>query len=101
MDSKWSPICGHYFWDNQNGATAFCKTLGYPSGSLERTNNKYDEDSIQVGHCNLGEELMACTGAGSKYRSDTDLCQRGNSVGIRITCSNQALRYSSCGVESK
>ena len=104
MNNKWSPICGHYFWNNNFGATAFCKELGYPSGSWEHTNNELDEDSIQVGQCSDGEELMACTAGYNEY-SITNDCKRdsenGKKAGIRITCENQADRYTSCGVESK
>ena len=34
MDGKWRPICGHWFWDNNYGAKAFCKRLGYESGEF-------------------------------------------------------------------
>ena len=31
-DGKWTPICGHWFWDNNYGARLFCKQLGYNNG---------------------------------------------------------------------
>ena len=31
-------LSGHYFWDNGNGANAFCRKLGYDGGIM--TNEK-------------------------------------------------------------
>ena len=28
-NGRWSPICGHYFWDNDNGVYEFCRMLGF------------------------------------------------------------------------
>ena len=30
----WGTLCGHYFWDNQNGAAVICKQLGYAQGGV-------------------------------------------------------------------
>ena len=35
LNGDWYPICGHYFWDNDHGATAFCRKLGSTSGLLD------------------------------------------------------------------
>ena len=34
-DGKWTPICGHWFWDNNYGASMFCRKLNpkYKQGS--------------------------------------------------------------------
>merc|ERR1711881_521945 len=89
---KWSPICGHYFWDNQHGANTFCKKLGSPSGKQERASAKYGEESIQIGRCNKDVDLTECT----KKKS---YCHAGDKVAIRITC--EGLKSdtvsSSCG----
>ena len=89
---KWSPICGHYFWDNQHGANTFCKKLGYPSGKQERASAKYGEESIQIGRCNKDVDLTECT----KKKS---YCPAKDKVAIRITC--EGLKSdtvsSSCG----
>lgn len=29
----WGEVCGHWFWDNDNGAAIVCKQLGYVGGS--------------------------------------------------------------------
>lgn len=31
-DGKWMPICGHWFWDSQEGARTFCRALGFDQG---------------------------------------------------------------------
>ena len=91
----WFPICGHWFWDDNHGATAFCRKLGYPSGIVSRTFHGYDEDSIKVGGCVPGDDLIDCTGGGNEY-STGGSCAFGNKCGVSITCSGLASRYSSC-----
>ena len=95
MDDKWFPICGHYFWDNDHGATSFCNILGYPKGTVHKTKHRYSEDSIRVGKCEEGEYLMACTDGSNSYETGGD-CSAGNEAGIIITCAEQGDRYSSC-----
>ena len=92
---KWFPICGHWFWDDNNGATAFCVKLGYPSGTAVRTFLGYNEESLKVGGCLPGENLTACTGGGNEY-STGGSCAPGHIAGVSITCSGQTDRYSSC-----
>ena len=97
---KWFPICGHWFWDDNNGATAFCRKLGYPSGTVTRTFHSYDEESIKVGGCKPGEDLTSCSNGGNKYIAlmglATSTCRPGHKEGISVTCSGQMDRYSSC-----
>ena len=85
---RWSPICGNWFWDNQFGATSFCKKLGYTKGVQERANEKYDEDAIRIGKCNEGESLEECTaGCNEKGLGDgCAKCSTGNDVRVTITC---------------
>ena len=28
-DGNWYPVCGHYFWNNHEGAASVCKGMGY------------------------------------------------------------------------
>merc|ERR1712020_532793 len=89
---KWSPICGHWFWDNQHGANTFCKKLGYLSGKQERANEKYGEKSIQIGRCNKDVDLTECT-------KKKGYCGAKDKVAIRITCADPTsdTLSSSCG----
>ena len=83
------PICGHYFWDNQHGATTFCKKLGYSGGKQEKANAKYSEKSIVIGTCKAGQDLAECTKGEKKYWG------KGGPA-IRITCESATV-LSSCG----
>ena len=84
-DGKWSPICGHNFWDNQNGAKAFCQELGFNGGKFHRQSGRYSEDAIEVGTCRSGETIDSCTGGFNKYKT-TERCKAGNGVKITISC---------------
>ena len=46
------PICGHWFWDNNNGARAFCDKLGLEYDDYIKVRESYDEDAFLVGKCN-------------------------------------------------
>ena len=96
-DDTWFPICGHYFWDNNHGATAFCNKLGYPKGTVHKTRHRYSENSIRVGKCKEGQYLMACTDGSNSYKTGGN-CSAGKKAGIRITCDEQRERHSSCHI---
>ena len=93
----WSPICGHWFWNNQHGAKSFCEKLGFIDGTLNKENSEYCEDSIEIGMCNSGDTIDSCTGGSNKY-SKTEWCQTGNQVKITITCNGNTKNseLSSC-----
>ena len=65
---KWVPICGHYFWDNNNGATLFCEQLGFPEGKIiggtYGTGDRYtlQKDALKIGKCTNGDSWLSCTG---------------------------------------
>jgi hypothetical protein len=87
-NGQWSPICGHYFWNNQFGATSFCKKLGYTKADQHRTNKNYDEDAIRIGQCNKGQSLEECTGGCNDkgLGNGCASCSTGNEVALTITC---------------
>ena len=93
-DRKWTPICGHWFWDNDHGATAFCTKLGYEYGHVNKIENSYHVPAIHVGKCRAGEELTGCTWTKNYY--DFRNCNPGDPIGITITCNRQTETYSSC-----
>ena len=91
FEKKYFPICGHFFWDNDNGATAVCKLLGFKSGKRGKTSAAFDVDAMPVGDCKPGEPLTKCTGGGNgwgqlDYRNGW--CKKGTKVGVTVTCSN-------------
>ena len=82
---SWSPICGHWFWDNQHGAEAFCQKLGFNGGRFNKVDGAYDEDAIEVGKCNSEERIDSCT-AGNNFYTRTDWCKAGERMKITIAC---------------
>ena len=36
FNHQWVPICGHWFWDNDEGANLFCQELGFEAGNIRR-----------------------------------------------------------------
>ena len=75
-EGRWSPICGHQFWDNQEGVKAFCKELGLTGGTAAKSTILgvvipymviVDEDPIRIGKCNAGDAIGSCTGGTNTY----------------------------------
>ena len=101
-EKKWRPLCGHWFWDNNNGADSFCQRLGYSYGELERTNSAYDEDAIRLGRCNSNEDFLSCSnGCNDKGIGDGGngcKCSAGNNVGFKLSCAGRipGVEYNSC-----
>ena len=90
-DNQWIPICGHYFWDNQEGASLFCKKIGYSKGSISRKHGKYPQDSFRIGKCNAGDDWSSCKGGCNGYTiggacANGASCDKEQHVKIEITC---------------
>ena len=90
------PICGHFFWDNQNGAKLFCEKMGYTSGKLSGrgSGQKYSQDSFKIGKCNDGDKWESCSGGCNQYESGGkcndswgSYCTKGQEVKMTIKCS--------------
>merc|ERR1719225_712745 len=65
VNGKWTPICGHYFWDKQYGANLFCQKLGWKSGEFGKkiTLPKNANPAIRIGTCEVEDtSLEACSG---------------------------------------
>ena len=92
-NGKWSPICGHYFWNNQEGSISFCKKLGYVGGNLTKTKGTYEDDAITVGRCEANEDLESCSGGcNDKIIGNGCLdCRAGKEVSIKIECDGQIV----------
>jgi len=88
-NGQWSPICGHYFWNNNNGAATVCGALGFSGGTHQQTRRAYSTDSMPVGSCNAGEALTSCTDGGNgwgDFEYQNGWCKAGTSIGITVTC---------------
>ena len=102
-DDKWYPICGHYFWNDNHGVDAFCRELGFSSGTRRISNSNYGEDAIKVGSCKAGEDIASCTGEQNFYRVDSD-CRPGtgnNAFTIACLGNPQGKEKNSCSGEIK
>ena len=80
---KWSPICGHNFWENNYGASLFCQKLNtsYTSGKVIRRffKNFCQSDGIRVGGCTrLDNSLSSCTYPGTVGCNDLKVGGHGS-----------------------
>lgn len=110
---QWYPICGHYFWNNDNGATTFCHKLGFESGEVIKKQDILLKDALPVGRCKKGSALASCNvwadpeaSCGIKNAmpvgSCGPACKAGSKVGVRVKChagsgaAGTPFRASSC-----
>ena len=102
---KWSPICGHYFWNNDNGVNKFCKALGYDYGQKWKTNQKSQSIGFWIGKCKNKDHFPRCTG-GCNKRSHGGSCKTHLLGGpscdkrkhnlIKVECHGSYGSFSSC-----
>ena len=90
----WTPICGEYFWNNNEGATLICQKLGYDNGTQTNVRATYPQDSFMLGMCKSGDTLFDCTGGCNDYIvggycSDDAYkhCNKDGEVKVTIQCS--------------
>ncbi len=91
-DGSYYPVCGIGFADNDEGASALCRRMGYNYGGKSiRTNAIYAKDAMSIGRCNPGEGVESCTAGGNAYGDFTSggACAAGNPVGVQIVCNEQ------------
>jgi len=98
-NERWYPICGHYFWDNNHGATTFCKALGFNSGTRGKTRVAFNQNAMPVGKCGAGQKLDKCKNGGHawgnlNYRNGW--CKKGKKIGVSVKCSGGKGKTSSC-----
>ena len=97
FNDKWSPICGHYFWENDYGATLFCQKLNsnYTFGkSKKRLDRSLASNGITVGECTSQDKsLLSCTGrcndlqeGGQCSNDGGGKCGVGGSPLVEIEC---------------
>lgn len=106
---SWHTVCGHWFWNDDNGAATACKKLGYPNGGkIHRMSGQTlnNNDPIYIGACKPGEAIGQCTAG---YNSgcgqnaiDCAECSRGTDAVIEIEClgSRQGEKDSFCGLDN-
>ena len=99
--SEWSPICGHWFWNNHYGAKSFCNKLGYTNGKQYGygADQTYSEDAIRIGLCSDGQNLESCGGSCNDKGVGNGCvkCAAGEKVKITIRCEgHDQITESSC-----
>ena len=67
-NGDWLHICGHHFWENSVGVNAFCRKLGYDSGSINprKSGRKSGRNAFWIGKCERGDTFPYCTGVCNK-----------------------------------
>jgi len=94
----WTPICGHWFWNNDYGADLFCQKLDpkYVSGTvIKRRDVKLRQNGIQIGECKINDNsLLACTGGCNDLKTGNGHCAKcgiGQKAAINIKCHESRL----------
>jgi len=85
----WLPICGYSF--DYNGATNFCRRLGYMYGHITSLHKSYGQDSLQIGQCAQGQPLTQCTWGDNTYEIGGKHCSKTAKAAISIKCKVQRL----------
>lgn len=98
---SWWPICGHWFWDNDEGAATFCRMLGFESGKRKVTRAIRPRDAIVVGNCKRLETLTECSGGQNHFGDPAKnpkaaMCAKGQNIGVQVTCLGTPLQRKSC-----
>ena len=81
-NGKWSPICGHGFWNNPFGATLFCKELGYSMGESTNKDMLLESDAINIGECNSTDSWLDCSGK----QVPSSNCEKGKLATVEVIC---------------
>ena len=101
VEGDFHPICGHFFWNDKNGANLFCKKLGYESADLNISGVTISTAAVMVGRCKAQDtDIAQCTGGLCNTMEiggtcSTAKCLPGNN-GIKIACHGGLNRPQSC-----
>jgi len=90
----WRPVCGHWFWDSEEGAATFCQALGYSTGVAHKTRHRLNASAVLIGSCAAGERLGSCNpGGGLSLFNACEInsvgcgvCAYGENAGVEVTC---------------
>ena len=86
LNNQWSPICGHYFWSNDYGATLFCQNLNsthtYGIATKKDSAIPLTSDGIRVGACKSQDSsLSSCTGGCNDFGQTGGYCSDKKPMG--------------------
>ena len=92
-NERWSPICGHHFWDNDIGASLFCQQLGFGSGKIKQKYLTLPSDGLWVGGCRDGDKWLQCSNPkcnqlkiGGQCNDSPGYCDKGVKAAFSIEC---------------
>ena len=97
LNGIWSPICGHWFWDNDYGAKLFCQMLTSNPDStgnvIRRTDKPLESDGIRIGKCLSNDQWGSCSGGCNDLGTgqgcnNIDNCGADSPASIEIQCSD-------------
>ena len=93
FNEEWVPICGHWFWDNNIGASLFCQQMGFKSGSIKERNLTLPKDGLTVGKCLNGDKWLQCSLTGANCTQlkvggpcTNGDCTKGQKAAVSIEC---------------
>ena len=87
-NGKFIGICGNIYWDNNNGASIFCKKLGHETGVIRKFDGEgiREMPSLMIGKCEKDDKsLITCKGGFNVYKISL---QESCTTGFRIRASN-------------
>lgn len=91
FNGQWYPICGHWFWNNNNGATTVCKALGFTTGVVNQLRGvgalTLTTQAKWVGLCAADTRLELCEADKWGMLDPDNVCGKGGTGGMTITCS--------------
>merc|ERR1719271_1367490 len=87
----WHPLCGHWLWNNDFGADAACKHMGYDGGQRHFDYAEAQVDHLYVGMCAKGEKPGFCTAGCCSHGCPRNSlgcgdCAKGHHNGIMFEC---------------
>ena len=96
-NGQWGPICGHWFWENDIGASLFCQELGFPSGKITKTLT-LPSDGLRVGMCLEGDNWLQCSHPkcnqliiGGQCNDSSAVCTKGENAAVSIHCDGSGI----------
>ena len=103
IHGNWSPICGHYFWNNNHGATLFCRKLNpqFKSGTIiPRYDKPLESDGVRIGRCFSDDHWPECSGGCNDFETGSSCfeaaggkCTAGDVGSMEIHC-NTGIKHS-------
>ena len=104
VNEKWTPICGPCFWDNNFGASLFCRKLdskymsGYIGNTMAQSIGVFDlsgnrnaipltSEGYKIGTCLIGDtNLLSCSGESGAGCYTSTGCGTGSEATVEIKC---------------